>query len=156
MEGRKILRREWPRVLKTVRRIALEKYGWPQNFLDLWTPSPWIGPKIFKRFFPKVLVPDKEGRIMFRILVYDVQVSRVSKVRRYLSDKLFWTQNSTFEGFLSDPQKRIVLQQLSSFLDPEEDSVLVFRPRPNIRGERNDRYKKRTYWRIWLDDCKRG
>lgn len=63
---------------------------------------------------------------MFRILVYDVQVSRVSKVRRYLSDKLFWTQNSTFEGFLSDPQKRIVLQQLSSFLDPEEDSVLVF------------------------------
>lgn len=63
---------------------------------------------------------------MFRILVYDVQVSRVSKVRRYLSDKLFWTQNSTFEGFLSDPQKTIVLQQLSSFLDPEEDSVLVF------------------------------
>jgi len=63
---------------------------------------------------------------MFRILVYDVQVSRVSKVRRYLSDKLFWTQNSTFEGFLSEPQKKIVLQQLSSFLDPEEDSVLVF------------------------------
>jgi CRISPR-associated protein Cas2 len=63
---------------------------------------------------------------MFRILVYDVQVSRVSKVRRYLSDKLFWTQNSTFEGFLSEPQKTIVLQQLSSFLDPEEDSILVF------------------------------
>lgn len=63
---------------------------------------------------------------MYRILVYDVQVSRVAKIRKYLSNKLFWVQNSTFEGFLTDPQKTIILNQLSSFLDPEEDSIIIF------------------------------
>ena len=73
MEGRKILRE---RMAESAEKLFGESPSknmvGHQNFLDLLTPSPWIGPKIFKRFFPKVLVPDKEGRIMFRILVYDV------------------------------------------------------------------------------------
>lgn len=63
---------------------------------------------------------------MFRILVYDVAQKRVSKVRRYLSDKMYWVQNSTFEGELTPEQKRVVLENLRTFLHPEEDSLLLF------------------------------
>ena len=63
---------------------------------------------------------------MFRILVYDVSQKRIAKVRRYLSDKMYWSQNSTFEGFLSRSQKGCMLEQLGSFLDPECDSICLF------------------------------
>jgi CRISPR-associated protein Cas2 len=109
-----------------------------------------LGEGPFKRDFSEVLVFDKEGRIMFRILVYDVRVDRVSKVRRYLSDKLFWTQNSTFEGFLSEPQKTIVLQQLSSFLDPDEDSILIFSTEAEYAWEKRTMGIKKNVLENWI------
>lgn len=87
---------------------------------------------------------------MFRILVYDVRVDRVSKVRRYLSDKLFWTQNSTFEGFLSEPQKTIVLQQLSSFLDPDEDSIFIFSTEAEYAWEKRTMGIKKNVLENWI------
>jgi len=87
---------------------------------------------------------------MFRILVYDVRVDRVSKVRSYLSDKLFWTQNSTFEGFLSEPQKTIVLQQLSSFLDPDEDSIFIFSTEAEYAWEKRTMGLKKNVLENWI------
>ncbi|MDN5319529.1 CRISPR-associated endonuclease Cas2 [Thermovirga lienii] len=63
---------------------------------------------------------------MFRVLVYDVSQKKVYKVRKYLSDKMFWVQNSTFEGHLRDEQKLVVMDKLKELLDPREDSLLLF------------------------------
>lgn len=63
---------------------------------------------------------------MFRVLVYDVSQKKVYKVRKYLSDKMFWVQNSTFEGYLTEEQKLVVMESLGKILDPEEDSIMIF------------------------------
>jgi len=61
---------------------------------------------------------------MYCLLFYDVTVKRVQKVHRMLSKRMFWIQNSTFEGEMSQTQKRILTRDLTSMLDPEEDSLV--------------------------------
>ena len=41
---------------------------------------------------------------MYVIIVYDVEVERVDKVRKFLRMYLHWRQNSVFEGEISDAQ----------------------------------------------------
>jgi CRISPR-associated protein Cas2 len=63
---------------------------------------------------------------MYVILVYDVNVERVDKVRKFLSQRLTWVQNSVFEGELSDAQFERVRVGLQEIIDDAEDAVVVY------------------------------
>jgi len=59
------------------------------------------------------------------ILFYDVNVKRLSRFRRLMEQKLFWTQNSSFEGDLSASEQACLRRDINRTLDPEEDSVIM-------------------------------
>lgn len=62
---------------------------------------------------------------MHTLFFYDVDQSRVAKVHRYLTRRLFWIQRSVFEGEISSFHRRLMIEDLSRFLDPETDSILT-------------------------------
>lgn len=63
---------------------------------------------------------------MYVIMVYDVQVERVTKVlkiaRRYLS----WVQNSVLEGRLTRTQFLRLQKEVHQVIDEQADSVLFY------------------------------
>ncbi|MBL8149525.1 MAG: CRISPR-associated endonuclease Cas2 [Blastocatellia bacterium] len=63
---------------------------------------------------------------MYVLVVYDVQVSRINKVHKYLKRYLNWVQNSVFEGELTDAQIETVKIGLEKILDRNSDSVLLY------------------------------
>ena len=66
---------------------------------------------------------------MYVLLVYDVEVKRVTKVHKFLKRHLHWVQNSVFEGELTDAQLETVKSGLKRLLDAEIDSVLIYTAR---------------------------
>lgn len=62
---------------------------------------------------------------MYVIVVYDVDVKRVSKVHRYLRTHLHWRQNSVFEGEVTRAQLYEIKRTLEDLID-EGDSVLIY------------------------------
>ncbi len=66
---------------------------------------------------------------MYVLLVYDVDVSRVPKVCKFLRRYLHWVQNSVFEGELRESQLEEVRWGLRQLIDPEVDSIYIYRVR---------------------------
>ena len=66
---------------------------------------------------------------MYVLVVYDVNVKRVSRVHKYLKRYLHWVQNSVFEGELTDAQIEEVKAGLQRTLICEDDSVLFYTAR---------------------------
>lgn len=66
---------------------------------------------------------------MYVLLVYDVDVSRVPKVCKFLRRYLHWVQNSVFEGELRESQLEEVRWGLKQLIDPERDSIYIYRVR---------------------------
>jgi len=66
---------------------------------------------------------------MYIIIVYDIQVARVTKVCKYLRQHLNWIQNSVFEGQLTKAQLERVKSGLNAIIDPEYDSVIIYQLR---------------------------
>jgi CRISPR-associated protein Cas2 len=66
---------------------------------------------------------------MYVLIVYDVEVKRVTKVHKYLKRHLHWVQNSVFEGELTDAQIEGVKAGLQRLLNDETDSVLLYKAR---------------------------
>jgi CRISPR-associated protein Cas2 len=66
---------------------------------------------------------------MYVLIVYDVEVNRVSKVHKFLKRHLHWVQNSVFEGELTDAQIEAVRAGIGKLLDEDSDSVLIFTAR---------------------------
>ena len=66
---------------------------------------------------------------MYALIVYDVEVARVTKVHKFLKRHLHWVQNSVFEGELTDAQIETVKAGLRRIMDEETDSVLVYTSR---------------------------
>lgn len=66
---------------------------------------------------------------MYIILVYDVDVSRVNKVCKYLKRYLHWTQNSVFEGEITPATLEKLKAGLKKILDPEVDSIYIYKLR---------------------------
>ena len=64
---------------------------------------------------------------MYVIIVYDVDVERVSKVNKFLKAFLFWRQNSVFEGDVSISQFERVKSGILDIIDKEVDSVLIYK-----------------------------
>jgi len=63
---------------------------------------------------------------VYVIIVYDVNVERVSKVCYFLRRYLNWIQNSVFEGELTESQLMEVKSGLRELIDKREDSVRIY------------------------------
>lgn len=64
---------------------------------------------------------------MFVVLTYDVGEKRVNKVRKKLKMYLNWTQNSVFEGQITDAKLRKCLAELNKIINKSEDSLYIYR-----------------------------
>lgn len=66
---------------------------------------------------------------MYCLVVYDIDVKRVTKVYKFLKQYLNWIQNSVFEGELTDADFLKVKKDLKKLIDKNTDSVLIFKLR---------------------------
>lgn len=64
---------------------------------------------------------------MYVIIVYDVKVERVNKVKSFLRQHLFWIQNSVFEGELTNSEFKKVSDGLMNIIDTDCDSVIIYK-----------------------------
>ncbi|AIS32708.1 CRISPR-associated endonuclease Cas2 [Methanobacterium formicicum] len=69
---------------------------------------------------------------MYAIIVYDIKVERVNKVKRYLRKHLNWIQNSVFEGDITLSELEIIKKDLKNIINKNEDSVIIF----TVRSEK--------------------
>lgn len=63
---------------------------------------------------------------MFVILVYDVNVKRVSKIHKTCRKYLKRVQRSVFEGELSQKQLTKLQNELERLVRPSEDAVYIY------------------------------
>ncbi len=63
---------------------------------------------------------------MYVVVVYDVDVKRVSKVCKCLRQWLNWVQNSVFEGEVTPATLRAIKLAVAAIVDEEQDSVLFY------------------------------
>lgn len=63
---------------------------------------------------------------MFVILTYDVGEKRVNRIRKVLKKYLIWTQNSVFEGQITEGKLHKCLAETNKFLNSLEDSLYVY------------------------------
>jgi len=63
---------------------------------------------------------------MYAIIVYDIKVERVNKVKGYLRTHLNWIQNSVFEGEVTKSELEEIKQGLKGIINKNEDSVIIF------------------------------
>ena len=66
---------------------------------------------------------------MYVIIVYDVNVDRVNKVKAFLRQYLFWIQNSVFEGEVSESEFKLINDGLVKIIDEDLDSVIIYKLR---------------------------
>ena len=62
---------------------------------------------------------------MYVIVVYDVEVARVSRVNRFLKRYIMWVQNSVFEGEISDRLFGDMVSRLKKIVE-ENDSFVIY------------------------------
>lgn len=63
---------------------------------------------------------------MYVVIVYDVDVKRVSKVCKCLRQWLNWVQNSVFEGEVTEATLRRIQSAVAQIIDESQDSVLFY------------------------------
>lgn len=66
---------------------------------------------------------------MYVIVVYDVGVERLNKVRIFLKQYLNWVQNSVLEGELTKAEYVKVHSHLKDIIDEDMDSIFFYRIR---------------------------
>jgi len=87
---------------------------------------------------------------MYIIMVYDVNVNRVTRVlkigRRYLT----WIQNSVLEGELTPAQFARLKRDVGKVIDEQEDSVLFYtlRSAEDVRREQMGVKKGEPEWLV--------
>ena len=64
---------------------------------------------------------------MYVIIVYDVNVSRVNKIKSFLRKHLNWVQNSVFEGEVTKAEFERIKDGILRIIDEDEDSVIIYR-----------------------------
>lgn len=70
---------------------------------------------------------------MFVIITYDVNETRVNRVRKLLKKYLIWTQNSVFEGEITEGKLNKCLTEINNITIDEEDSIYIY----NVKNPRN-------------------
>ncbi len=63
---------------------------------------------------------------MYAIVVYDIGVKRVNKVRKLLIQYMNRVQNSVFEGELTKTEMARLKAGLKDIIKPEHDNVLFY------------------------------
>jgi len=63
---------------------------------------------------------------MFVIITYDVDQKRVGKVCKKLREYLDWTQNSVFEGEITEGKLTKCLTELNKIIDKKVDSIYLY------------------------------
>lgn len=63
---------------------------------------------------------------MYYILVYDINVKRVTKMLKLVREYLNHVQNSVFEGELTDAQLEELKYKITQLMNKEEDSVIIY------------------------------
>ena len=66
---------------------------------------------------------------MYAIIVYDIKVERVNKVKGYLRKHLNWIQNSVFEGEVTLSELEKIKKGLKEIINKNEDSIIIFTAR---------------------------
>lgn len=66
---------------------------------------------------------------MYVILVYDMEEKRVGKMLKLCRRYLNWIQNSVFEGEISSVKLKELLYLAQEIMNPEKDSIIVFKSR---------------------------
>jgi len=74
---------------------------------------------------------------MYVIIVYDIKVERVNKVKGFLRKHLYWIQNSVFEGEVTKSEFEKIKTGLINIIEKEEDSVIIYRFRTEDAFSRN-------------------
>ena len=64
---------------------------------------------------------------MYIIIVYDVNVARVNKVKKFLRQHLNWVQNSVFEGEVTEAEFERIKDGLLNIIDEDEDSIIIYK-----------------------------
>ena len=64
--------------------------------------------------------------IIFVILTYDIEVKRIDKVRKILKKYLVWTQNSVFEGNITEGKLQKCMGEIGRVIDKNNDSVYIY------------------------------
>jgi CRISPR-associated protein Cas2 len=64
---------------------------------------------------------------MYIIIVYDVDIKKVSKINKFLKSYLEWKQNSVFEGEVSESQLEKIKIKLKNIIDENIDSILIYK-----------------------------
>ncbi|MBS7609301.1 CRISPR-associated endonuclease Cas2 [Candidatus Bathyarchaeota archaeon] len=63
---------------------------------------------------------------MYIIISYDVDVSRVNRINKYLKRFLYWRLNSVFEGEVSNSQLEEIKDGIEKIINKSTDSVLIY------------------------------
>lgn len=63
---------------------------------------------------------------MYVIIVYDINVDRVNKVKSFLRTHLHWIQNSVFEGEVTRSELEEIKDGLKGIINKDEDSVILY------------------------------
>ncbi len=63
---------------------------------------------------------------MYVVIIYDVGVGRIGKVRKYLKMYLNWVQNSALEGEVTKAELIKIKSNLKRMINKEEDSIIIY------------------------------
>ncbi|MCQ1535280.1 CRISPR-associated endonuclease Cas2 [Methanosarcina sp. KYL-1] len=63
---------------------------------------------------------------MYVVIVYDVGVERVNKVRTFLRQYMNWVQNSVFEGELTKAELMKVRSRLKELINDNSDHIIFY------------------------------
>ncbi len=63
---------------------------------------------------------------MYIVIVYDVNVDRVDRVRKFLKTHLNWVQNSVLEGNVTEAELRRIKSKLKEIVNTTDDSILIY------------------------------
>ncbi|RLF90635.1 CRISPR-associated endonuclease Cas2 [Thermococci archaeon] len=79
---------------------------------------------------------------MYVVIVYDVAVERVNKVKKFLRRHLHWVQNSVFEGEVTLAEYERIKAGLLDIINKDEDSIIIYKlrskpMRETLRVEKN-------------------
>ncbi len=70
---------------------------------------------------------------MYIIVVYDIEVERLNKVRSFLRRRLHWVQNSAFEGEVTEAKLEKIKDGLKKIIDRERDCIYIYKlPRKEL------------------------
>jgi CRISPR-associated protein Cas2 len=61
------------------------------------------------------------------ILIYDINVERVSKIMKICREYLEHIQNSVFEGDITDSNLKELTTRIKQIINPDTDSVIIYK-----------------------------